>query len=348
MTFFNTDIPELSGSDTAVCLENLEWLGLRQSRVTESMLAALSELANAIIHDAGGDPDTVTSILLSLQGAPDAVESPIPDAVARMASPRMIAPINRDTVARLSLYTDVQMRLILYHLISERMPPVDDRPAPIASVAEAARGRIAYMAGAFADKAYERLSPLVPRARAATFHSFVDACEEVRGGLCEYGILPLENSQSGKLTAFSHLILRYGLYVVAVCDLENGVAPGQFTRFALLCRASEEGAPASLTRPLLGFASPRFMDLLHVTASPAPVELLTAAAFCGLTPVRMDTLPRFEELDMLRKDTAEDGILPLSFVFALPEDGRGDIATFLRYLALEASDDQLTGAYCIV
>ncbi len=350
MAFFNTDIPELSGSDTAICLDNLEHLGMRQSRVTESMLASLSELSNAIIHDAGGDPDTVTSILLSLQDDPYAPGSPIPDAIERMA-----APINRDMLSRFTLFTDVQMRLILYRFISDRLPavglPEDDStgssPA-LPPAADAARGRIAYMAGAFADKAYERLSGLVPDARAATFHSFVDACEEVRGGLCEYGILPLENSQSGLLTAFSRLILRYGLYIVAVCDLENGVSPGQFTRFALLRKAADEGISPSPDRLAPGFPPPRFLQLLHFTKTPTPPALLSAAAFCGLTPVRIDTLPRFEELDMLREDIAEDGTLPLSLSFALAKDGQADLTTFLRYLSLEASDDILTGAYCLV
>ncbi len=345
MAFFNTDIPELSGSDTAICLDNLELLGMRQHRVTESMLAALSELANAIIHDAGGDPDTVTSILLSLQRPDIDVTSSISDA---LTAPHIIAPVNRDAFARLSLYTDVQMRLLLYRFISERlpMPIVPDIAVPV--VAEAARGRIAYMAGAFADKAYERLSRVVPDARAATFHSFVDACEEVRGGLCEYGILPLENTQSGKLTAFSRLILRYGLYIVAVCDLENGVSPGQFTRFALL-RTCPEDSREILPCPLPGMTDPpAYLDLIHLPASPSPVELLSAAAFCGLSTVRVDTLPHFEELDILREDTVSDTLLPTSCVFAIDQNGRADVSTFLRYLSLEASEDILTGAYSIV
>ncbi len=343
MALFNTNIPELSGSDTAVCLDNLELLGLRQSRITESMLAMLSELADAIIRDAGGDPDTVDSILLSLQSNPDAeasepvVRTAVTDAVADV-----VAPVNRDTVTRLSLHAEVQMRLILYRMVADRMsaPARTVTPTP---VTDGARGRIAYMAGAFADKAYDRLSRLVPGARAATFHSFVDACEEVRGGLCEYGILPLENTQSGKLTAFSRLILRYGLQTVAVCDLENGTAHGQFTRFALLCKAPEEGLAA------LGHGTdahaPRFIELLHTTAAPSLTDLLSAAAFCGLSPVRIDTLPRFEELDFLRDDAAP---LPVCCVFALAEDFPLGLPTFARFLSLEAPEDILMGAYSTV
>ncbi len=335
MALFNTDVPELSGSDTAVCLDNLELLGLRQSRVTESMLAELAELSDAVIRDAGGDPDTVMSILLSLQGDGEDDEVPA-DAIASS-----VAPINRDFVRRLAKPTEVQMRLILYRMIADRMPPKVPPRRAADTVAETARGRIAYMGGAFADKAYLHLSPMVPNARAATFHSFVDACEEVRGGLCEYGILPLENTQSGKLTAFSRLILRYGLCTVAVCDLENGATPGQMTRFALLRKAPAEGLLASLDTHAARGQSPHCLELLHLTPSPTLSELLTAAAFCGLSPVRIDTLPRFEELDLIRED-APSGTPPMCCVLTTD---RADLATFARFLALEAPEDTVMGIY---
>ncbi len=356
MALFNTNVPELSGSDTAVCLDNLELLGLRQSRITESMLAAMSELADAVIRDAGGDPDTVDSILLSLQGGDEDMAS-VADAVASVTS-----PINRDLVTRLSVHTEVQMRLILYRLVYERLVyerPVHERPVhermnetdpdgirPSVTT-DTARGRIAYMAGAFADKAYDHLSRLVPNARAATFHSFVDACEEVRGGLCEYGILPLENTQSGKLTAFSRLILRYGLFVVAVCDLENGAAPGQFTRFALLQKAPEEiGFSEGVFLP--DNTAPPLLEILHTTALPSLTDLLSAAVFCGLSPVRVDTLPRFEELDFLWEDTPSGAVQPMCCVFSVGDEAHCDLPTFIRFLELEASEDTVMGIYRVL
>ncbi len=354
MAFLNTDVPELSGSDTAVCLDNLDTLSIRRNRLTEAMLAELSELADAIIRDAEGDPDTVDSILLSLQGAIDEDEGLDRDAdhrhrIERMAgmsvSDRMraqVAEVNRDLIGRISLHAGVHMRLILYRLIAERMPVRMPRPSKSPSLPESSRGRIAYMAGAFADKAYARLSPLVPHARAATFHSFVDACEEVSGGLCEYGILPLENTQNGKLSAFSHLILRYGLYIVAVCDLENGVAEGQYTRFALL-RKADDDTPATPLDPPENTASPLYIELLHTTDSPSLTELLHAAAFCGLTLVRVDTLPRFEELDFL----LDGGGMPQATlpVCCVLDAASADLHTFRRFLALEVPDNILMGIY---
>ena len=84
MPFLNTDIPELSGFDTGLCLSNLDVLSLRQNRINESVLAILAELADALIHDAGEDPETVDSILLSLQSPPD-METDGDPAVDRIA-----------------------------------------------------------------------------------------------------------------------------------------------------------------------------------------------------------------------------------------------------------------------
>lgn len=336
MAYLNTDIPELIGSDTATCLANLDLLGVRGNRVTESMLAMLSELADAILRDAGGDPDTVDSILLSLQGTADEAygASNRSDAVSACIQ-EQVAEVNRDLIGRISVHAGVNMRLILYRLLSERMPP-NAEPPFAEPLTDAARGRIAYMAGAFANKAYLRLASYVPRARSATFHSFVDTCEEVRGGLCEYGILPLENTQSGKLTAFSRLIIRYGLCIVAVCDLENGAAPGQSTRFALVKKAPDRLFPAPKDN-----AAPLYVELLHTMDTPSLAELLTAASFCGLTLCRADTLPRFEELTLLSDET-DDAPLPVCCVL---DATNADLVTFRRYLELELSEDILMGLY---
>ena len=331
MPFLNTDIPELKGFDTGLCLSNLDVLAMRQDRVSESVLAILSELADAIIRDAAGDPDTVESILLSLQSIPDGEgdggEIPHP-ALER------IAPVNREAVARMSAHSGLYARLLLYAMIEERLPtelPLKNPPSPLP---QTVRGRIAYMPAAFADKAYLKLAAKVNSPRAAATASFVDACEEVRGGLCEYCILPLESTHSGKLTAFTRLILRYNLRIAAVCDLENGAAEGQVTRFALL-KSADGDFPAPLTPPAEG--EPLYLEFIHRDGAPSLTELLTAAEFCGVTVCRLDTLPRFDELD-----TEEDEPAPMGCVCDV---SGGDLAVFRRFLTLEASDNILMGLY---
>jgi hypothetical protein len=332
MPFLNTDIPELKGFDTGLCLSNLEVLGARQDRVNESVLAILSELADAILHDAGGDPDTVDSILLSLQSIPEGE-----DENGEISHPMLerIAPVNREAIARISARSGLYTRLLLYSMIEKRMP-ANASPKPMPSPLPATvRGRIAYMPAAFADKAYLRLAEGVKDPRAAATASFVDACEEVRSGLCEYCILPLENTHSGKLTAFTRLILRYNLRVVAVCDLENGAAEGQITRFALLRSASDQRFPPPLISPTPGESL--FFEFIHVGESPSLTDLLTAAEFCGVTICRLDTLPRFDELD-----TDSDEPAPIGCVCDV---AGSDLAAFCRFLTLEASDNIFIGIY---
>ena len=324
MPYLNTDIPELKGFDTGLCLSNLELLEIRRDRVSESMLAVLSELCNAILQDAEGDPDTVDSILLSLQGSPDGEES---------VSLPHVAAVNREWLTLTNTHAGLYARLFLYAMMEEKMPAPtgNSLPSPLPAMA---RGRIAYMPAAFADKAYLRLSALVESPRAAATASFVDACEEVRSGLCEYCILPLENTHSGRLTAFTRLILRYDLQVVAVCDLENGAAEGQITRFALLRAAREGEFPAPLRLPPA--EEPLYLELIHYGDPAGLTALLAAAEFCGVRLCRVDTLPRFEEFD------GEEGEATFACVFDV---AGGNFPVLRRYLTLEASEDTLIGVY---
>ena len=327
MPHLNTDIPELKGFDTGLCLSNLELLEIRRDRVSESILAVLSELCDAILRDAEGDPDTVNSILLSLQGSPDGEEE------QRVSLPHVSA-VNREEIALMSTHTGLYARLLLYAMMEERMPsPVDDGRLP-SSLPAMARGRIAYMPAAFADKAYLRLSAPVQSPRAAATPSFVDACEEVRSGLCEFCILPLENTHSGRLTAFTRLILRYDLQTVAVCDLENGAAEGQITRFALLRAAREGDFPAPL--PMPPAEEPLYLELIHYGDPTELTALLAAAEFCGVRLCRVDTMPRFEEF------VGDEGEAAFACVFDV---AGGNLPVFRRFLSLEASEDTLIGVY---
>ena len=339
MSFLNTNIPELSGFDTGICLSNLDVLSLRQDRVSESALAVLSELADALIHDAEGDPDTMDSILLSLQSPPDLED----EDTLSPAFLSAVAPVNRDALRRITVHSGLYARLLLYRMIEERMPPRaptaedDEDTEPPSPLPATVRGRVAYMPGSFADKAYLRLTAPLTAPRAATTASFVDACEEVHSGLCEYCILPLENSHSGRLPAFTRLILRYRLQVVAICDLENGAAEGQATRFALLREANEGAFPAPLTPAASG--EPLYLELVHLTDSPSLSDLLIAAEFCDMKLCRVDTLPPFDELEAI----SEEG--PSTAFACVLNAEEADLTTFRRFLTLEAPEVILTGLY---
>lgn len=314
----NPSMPELVGADTGVTLSNLNLLAERQSRLSESLLATLSELADAIIADADGDRDAVDSLLLSLtdeSGGRAMAET---------------SPVNREGVAAMANRAGLYPRLILYRMIEERMPLSDNTPRRPSELPDTARGRISYMPSAFANKAYLHLSDFVDSPRSSEAAGFADACEEVQSGLAEYCILPMEHTGSGKLTAFARLMLTYRLEIIAAVDLENA-AEGQVTRFALL-RTARRGMPS-----LTASDAPLLIELLHLSDKPSLSDLLAAAELCGMSLYRVDTLP------------TPDGEGSESLVLDCVLNATGsDIATFLRFLSLEAAEDHLAGIYTVV
>ncbi len=84
------------------------------------------------------------------------------------------------------------------------------------------------LVGAFSQfqKKNSRLIPSYVR-------SFTDACEDVSAGVCDYCILPIENSREGALLTVYGLIERYELFIARVVSIENNEIT---TKFALLCR----------------------------------------------------------------------------------------------------------------
>lgn len=328
MDFLHTDIPELRGYDSGIVLGNLSRVQAHALRIGEQTLAGLWALADAVLHDSGGDPDMTDSILLSLQNGGEDDGSEMPE---------HLLPEDRGLLEKLGRQSGVYMRLILYRFLHEKQGAGSDallRPLP--HTAGDLKNRISYMKSAPADKAYLRVSAVLPDCRFSQAHSFIDACEEVYGGFCRFCLFPLEVSGEGRLTAFSRLIVKYRLVVAAACDvLTQTPAGSRLTRFGLLCRGGDD---ETLPGGLEGIGV-RYIELLHAVSSAASLtDLLNAAGFCGLRPIRVDTLP-------LEDAAAEDepSVPPICLV--LEADHDADLAVFLRFLRLEASEDVFLGAY---
>ena len=343
MSYLNTDVPELKGFDTGTVLGNVQLLESRLEGMLEAVLGEIYELSDAIYQDASGDPDMVFSILLSLRGQP-ASDGNLP------LKSRHLLDISLPTLTAMTRHLGLYERLILYRLLAERIPSLATmEKSERYSLPASAKGRIAYMKGALADKAYIHFSDFIPHCRAANFHSFVDACEEVWSGLCEYCLLPIQSNAEGKLLSFSRLIVKYRLQIVAVCDISgaSGIGDDQ-TRFALLRSAGDtwtaEPSPLSDEQH-----PPLLLELLHTSPTPAFSELMAAAEFCGLTLERADTLPE-GAIYALRSDQnfqqgdAETASL-INTVWRLEST---DLTAFLCYLAIEANEDPILGLYpCI-
>ncbi len=182
--------------------------------------------------------------------------------------------------------------------------------------------RISYQKNNYTDTAYQLFSEILKEPRAAYAHSFRSVCEDVYNGLSQYCILPLENSAEGRLTGFSRMIADYDMKIVAVCDVQVG--EDKTTRFALLSK----NAGQLHTSLLL----PRYFEFSYEPhGGTRASDILSAAEFCGLKLFRADIAP---------------GIPPNRQAFhCILEIGRGDLPSFLIYLAMEAPEATHIGIY---
>lgn len=352
MPYVNTNVPELGGYDTGTVLENLGVIFSRQEPWLEATVAQLSELADAILSDAAYDPDTLYSILLSLQGyATEETPGPThPD-----------SPYLKGMEKSLGVY----QRLLLYHFLHRKLGALPSlTESGKRDIPATAKGRIAYMKSALANKAYIRFSKHIPRCREADFHSFVDACEEVAGGLCEYCILPLHTSSDGQLMSFYRLIIKYRLQIVASYRVADGQAG--FTTFGLLRAMGETWDVRDLLdTPFLTphEPSPLSLALLCTARQRAPLGSVLTAAECCAVPLReTGSLPYAEVAPLLWATSAEGetsalphSVFYLSFHLDFPQtitqepspakDVLAMPGAFLMHLMVEASDNLILGLY---
>ncbi len=386
MGFLPDDIPELRGYKTGVVLSNMALLQRRHISLGEVTLAQLYELARAVYLDAAGDPDTIDSILLSLLNEEERDMTTDREADTPLSG---TLDINRDMLVCMYEPMGLYQRLAVYRFLVDMLPKerAGGYRTHSDTLTSEAVGRVAYMEGDLSDKAYLAFAGKVPNCRVARCHSFVDACEEVYNQLCEYCILPLESTDQGRLTAFSRLVVKYGLFIVAAFDaISHTNGESRATRFGLLCRNAEEPADMQAregtTRracpfppPILpaGEDIPCYVEILHATSSaPSLADLLAAAAFCGMRLRRADGLSvQDARIGVARQGAARqedpfwDGIhthkgqIPLCLILDTRPDllpdreerqgtGLADIRTFLYWLALEAPEDRMIGLYSLL
>ncbi|MBQ1260196.1 MAG: hypothetical protein IIX97_08805 [Clostridia bacterium] len=83
-------------------------------------------------------------------------------------------------------------------------------------------GKISYMRNKFTEKAFDKFTKFVYDAKIIHSDSFEDSCMDTYNGICEYCILPTENSSDGKLSAFYKLIKKYDLHIAASTEIHDG------------------------------------------------------------------------------------------------------------------------------
>ncbi len=73
--------------------------------------------------------------------------------------------------------------------------------------------KIAYQ-GIRGANSFEAAGRLFPNGEFMAYHTFEDVFKSVESGECDYGVLPVENSTAGSVSAVYDLILRYRFYIV--------------------------------------------------------------------------------------------------------------------------------------
>lgn len=86
---------------------------------------------------------------------------------------------------------------------------------------ERAIGKVSYLRNKFTEKAFDKFARLIYDPKILNAGSFEDSCEDVYNGICEYCILPIDNSVDGRLSAFYALISKYDLHIIASTPVKD-------------------------------------------------------------------------------------------------------------------------------
>lgn len=128
--------------------------------------------------------------------------------------------------------------LLLCQFLAERFPTVAERqkdfPFSVDPHAPNHAVTLLYWASnRLSSQAADRFSSLFSSAATLPAESFSEVCERVAGGECDFGIIPIENTTDGRISAFYKMLDRHELRICAVCDIEDVESDTQ-TRLALV------------------------------------------------------------------------------------------------------------------
>lgn len=218
--------------------------------------------------------------------------------------------------------------------LTERMMGIAEPVEP------SARGTIVYQHSIYSDEAFLMFSRVLPSARASYADSFTGVCEQVFDGRCEYCILPLENTQDGKLVRFYGLIEKYELKITLTCKVTT--SDNRHSTVFGLCRRGLSLPQALVRDRSICFEFIFWQEAEHMTLA----KLLTAAEACSLSLVRADCLPRSDEEILMGAGYPFDvclEILPEAADEHLPHEL--SFLAFLLYLSVHSPTHLPLGIY---
>ena len=305
MEEFQTYSPE------EIILSNLEELFHRGLHIGEQEQAHLRELAREIAAEVADNQTLLTSL-------PD---HRLPDSTEQSDQ----ASASNTFRGALARQLSTRQKVLLCIELSQQIPSpntfLQDLFPQGEEVREFSQDRISYQKNSYTELAFQRFSQVLSgRARASYAQSFPAVCEDVFNGVCEYCILPIENSGEGRLISFAHLIAQYDLKITATCDVKVG--EDKITRFALLRR---HATPLRDTEKF-----PHLFEFSCALSQEQDAEdLLAAARLCGLTMQYVALRPTEQRKDFHGVFQADDG----------------NLVAYLLYLAMELPTANLIGHY---
>lgn len=325
--------------DIRVEMDNVRDLHDRIYRILECDYIHTEELA-ALLADANRQATELASLPLNIDAIAslsETLNAPRPSADQPLGRYERLFSALRPHVAtseQLSFYQslmdndEASTSLIAAHLLGHTDP-----------IETFARGNIAYQHSIYTDEAFLHFSRVLPTARAVYSDSFSGVCEQVFNGLCEYCILPLENSQDGKLVRFYNLVQKYELKIVLTCSVTT--SDNRHSTTFGLCRRGLLWPSLMLPDKPFSFEFLFWQEPEHASLG----ELLTAASACSLSLVRADCLPRSDEEILIGAG------YPFALHFeALPRDRASgaterDFLAFLLYLSVHSPTYLPLGIY---
>lgn len=188
-------------------------------------------------------------------------------------------------------------------------------------------GKIAVVRNTYNDLACDKFSASIPHPKPIYYNSFEECCEAVAYDVCEFTLIPIENTSDGRMFGFYSLIDRYELKICSVCTLEDDDT-SRLVRYALISK--------SMWKPNLERSHedmPRIFEFsLTFDFEDENLGISRAASLCNAKLYRASTLP-LPYNDMIR------------FYYSFKINKLTDLKAFLLYLWFEYPRYTAIGIY---
>lgn len=238
-----------------ILCDNIEIFSNRKALAEKQRSLAISQWIKRVLSESDDEPSHLYEQFCSLLSAEE-----------------ILSPEDRALFCtHLASHPTLQKKLIALSPLQSNDP-----------AASGSHGRIALVRNRYNEEAFSIFERSVQGAKPEFFSSFADACEDVFDNLCEFCILPVENTGDGRFFGFYSMIDRYELRICAVCELETENAP-ETIRYALVGK--------HLPRRIPKDTDWNFECYISAEAEAFPYDVFCVAPIFSATPIKIDSLP---------------------------------------------------------